>query len=111
MHSPHPGEIYFLERPRLRRATHGHPCLVLRVEGGTATINFISSEFGLFRPGTDLAMYDDWPEFGTTGLDTSSFLVGGEAVQIPVAALPAQPLGHLEGRLKTLVDDWWGEVI
>ncbi|MCY3019380.1 MAG: hypothetical protein NTW87_10195 [Planctomycetota bacterium] len=71
----------------------------------------MSSEFALFRPGTDLAFYADWPEFKATGLDKSSFLIAGEAVSVPVTALKGRALGRVAGKLKALVDDWWGEVL
>ena len=109
MNSPQLGEIYFLERPSLRRSVHRHPCLVLRVEGALATVNFISSEFQLFRPGKDLAVYEEWEEFKATGLEHSSFLIDGEAVQVQVTALKGLPLGRVEGALRKLVEDWWGE--
>jgi hypothetical protein len=85
--------------------------LLLRVEGTEAAVNFISSEFQLFRPDKDLAIYEEWEEFRATGLERSSFLIDGETVQVQLAALKGVPLGRVGGALKKLVEDWWGEAL
>lgn len=112
---PVPGEIYLLNQPRLRQSKHPHFCLVLRVEETHALVNFLSSASELFRDGQDFWLHEDdvYGEFKHTGLDKSSYLIEGAAVQVPIANLFANgpAMGQIQGRLKAQLEDWWGEKI
>jgi hypothetical protein len=103
-----PGQIYFLDRPRLRRATHGHPCLILRVEPAHVEICFLSTQFEL-KTGDDLTLNELDGGFSQTGLRESSYLVQSQIVTVPPSAFDnAQVLGCIADEVKQQVDDWYG---
>ena len=110
---PTSGEIYLLDHPRLRSSNHPHYCLVVRVNGTHAIVNFFSSKFDLFKDDKDLAIYDTDTEFVSTGLIVSSYLISEDyaLVRVPFSNLFAlgASVGKVTGHFKKRVEEWWGE--
>jgi hypothetical protein len=109
--NPKSGEIYLLHHPLFRNSTHPHPVLVIRVDGPTATVNFMSSEASLSRAGKDFAIDEFDPEFFHTGLKKTSYLILEGALDVPIGSLHDY-WGELpNGELRKRICDWWGETI
>jgi hypothetical protein len=110
MPHPRPGQIWFLEEPRLGDATHGHYVLVTQVltAQGKVTINFIAT-----APTTnqDYRISAEAQEFAVSGLKHTCHLLRDHAYDISIRQLVSKGeyRGFLSGELKKEIEEWWGE--
>ena len=108
-----PGDIFLVDQPRLRSSTYPHYCIVIRIVANRALVNFMSSEFKLFKDDLDIAIYESDDDFKETGLRKSSYVINEEyaLVDIPLSNLFTfgGPIGRVTGKLKEKIEDWWGE--
>lgn len=108
--APPPGQIWFLERPRLGNAAHGHSVLITQVRPseGTVTINFIATASTSHN---DLLLRHDLDGFESLGLKHDSYLLVEHAYDLGTDRFLAHGTykGRLTGEVKKLVEDWWGE--
>jgi len=95
-----PLEVY-LARLRVRRCQDVRPCVVLAV-----LVAPISAS-DLFRPGRDFRLDTAHPDFGDTGLDRASFVLGDAWAEIDVGRLELY-LGRFAGELADEFLDWLG---
>src|SRR4051812_23584241 len=103
-----PGQIHFLEMPRLRKSNYGHPCLVLDVKSGKTQICWISTQFEL-RESDDYTINALDEGFRATGLKETSYLVQAQIAWIESSYLKdAKLLGHVSESIKTQIENWYG---
>jgi len=112
MPNPNPGEIWFLEEPRLGNAPHGHYILITQVHdrSGNVTINFIATESSFYD---DLHLSAATEGFKDSGLRHDSHLLRNQAYDITIQQLFSKGKfkGFVSGKLKLEVEEWWGASI
>jgi hypothetical protein len=108
---PQPGEIYFLNEPKLRQSRHPHPVIIIEVVNThTVMVNFISSEFDSFRDGKDLSIRMTDEGFQQTGLTKDSFFIEGQNLEAEISNL-GRYFGKVTGDIKCRFEDWWGATL
>jgi hypothetical protein len=109
---PSPGDIYELEAPRLRKSTHRHRALFIRVDGEKATFLFMSSQFDAYEEGVDFPIRtedEDKAEFSLAGLSKSSYVIDDPHFDVPLTEFSGVFKGKVTGSLKKRIESWWGE--
>jgi hypothetical protein len=107
--SPAAGQIWFIDEPRLGNSEHGHFALVTQLFSSSrkATINFIATE-STFHD--DFRIDETAEGFTLTGLEHSSHLLRKRTQEIDFEILLKGKLkGILSGKLKSDIEEWWGE--
>ncbi|MCY3017747.1 MAG: type II toxin-antitoxin system PemK/MazF family toxin [Planctomycetota bacterium] len=101
-----PLEIH-LARLRVRRCQDLRPCVVVAVLPANRVLVAPISSSDLYRPPQDFMLDSASSEFGDTGLDRSSFVLGDEWAEIDAGRLEDY-LGRLTGDLAQAFLEWLG---
>ncbi len=84
------------------------PCIVVRVATRQLLLAVpCSSQFDLYRPGTDFLIPDHHPDFKATGLSRSSYVIGGRVFRLDAGAI-MKTYGRLSGELAEGFRRWAG---
>ncbi|HEY3322773.1 MAG TPA: hypothetical protein VGP72_20125 [Planctomycetota bacterium] len=109
MTQPRPGQIWFLDEPRLGDSEHGHYVLVTQVlaAGAKVNINFIATDP---TANDDFRIADDADGFAATGLKHTCHLLRDRTYDIRTEQLAkGRYAGVLTGELQAQIEEWWGE--
>ena len=109
-----PGDIFYLDQPRLRGADDPHYCVVLRLDGDSAFVNFLSSQMDAFDEAEgDILVKSSDAEFPATGLKKDTFVINRSyaRVTVPIANLFSlrEKVGQVSGEFKRQIEELWGE--
>ena len=105
------GQIYYAKKAVLGKSTYARPLLVLRVDGNSALVTPLSTQFELFEQG-DLALYGSAEEIKKTGLKKESYLMADREFKVALEFFKdAEYLGEISGSIEDRVENWWGEAL
>lgn len=106
-----PGQIYFFPKVKVGKAEYARPGLVLRVSEFDASIAYFSTKFELKEP-QEVAILDSDPEFKTSGLRESCYIVDQPAADVDLDFFKGAKLrGRATGHFKKNVEEWYGASI
>jgi hypothetical protein len=110
-----PGEIWYIFLPYLRRSERPHFALVVARNGDLVTAHFISTYSGRgYGESGDLTIDSASPDFKSTGLKETSFLVSADngglfSKSISEIKTEKERRGFVSGALRKKIEgDFWG---
>jgi hypothetical protein len=94
-------------RVRVGEAYYPRPCVVLTTDGTMLRLAALSSKLDLYRPGEHFLIREDDPDFGATGLETASYVLGAPLFRADVSRVMSVR-GALTGELARAFTNWIG---